>query len=109
MEPRPLTELLEAAEKAEALEQEAKRLRKEVADNLKLYRQSSGLTQSDAADAMGVNQAYLSQLEAGKKAATPGTLRSMTNSYITKGANIGHQDKAKPNAKADLKKARGNK
>lgn len=65
MEPRPLTELL----------REREQLNKQIGASLRAERQKAGITQSELAAHLGINQTYLSRIENGHK--TPRTPTAM--------------------------------
>lgn len=57
-------------------------------DNLRFYRQLRGLTQEDLADALGVAQSYISELESGKKGPLVETLAQFAEALGTTPAKL---------------------
>ena len=72
--PRPLDELLAAAETATNLESQAQAARLQVGHAVKGLRSATGMTQSNFAASMGVSQSYLSQIETGERTPSSSTI-----------------------------------
>lgn len=87
MEMRPLIEFLELQ-----VEQTARK--QEIGEQIKFARLARGQTQSETAAAIGVTQAYLSQVESGDRTPSLETMNSIVNYFggETGGADAQDQD-----------------
>jgi DNA-binding transcriptional regulator YiaG len=72
--PRPLDELLAAAQTATQLESDALAARKQIGQAVKGLRSTTGMNQTMFAASMGVSQSYLSQIETGERTPSSSTI-----------------------------------
>lgn len=75
--PRPLDELLAAAEEAAALKRQHEEARRKVGQQVKSFRRARGLSQDAFANQLGRSQSYLSQVENGERTPSPSTLDAL--------------------------------
>ena len=68
-----------------------------VGANIRAARKRAGLTQAEVADAAGVSQAAVSQLERGREAGVVGTLRRVADVLGITLAALVDPENAKPN------------
>lgn len=114
MEARPLSELFDIIDLVERRKRDEQQW-KHVGSQLRSLRRVTGYSQAAVADAAGIQQAYLSEIENNVKTPSTNTVESVTTALQTLtsgGAANGKTDGSKarkPSAKADAKAARRNK
>lgn len=103
-EPRPLQELLRDAQELDRLRT---RIKQEAGPSLRAARLSAGLSQNDLAEMKGVTQAYIANLEAGRKTPSPETITEVYGLIQeAEGRAHGGEEEGASSAKEDVQKAR---